>query len=277
MSAISPADLPVIGAALDIRSIDSHLPWLFERQRDLEIQDFCHAELLSGDWKSVAEAYKAKLAGFGGRVGIHGPFWGLPTASIDPDIRAVVSRRMLQAMDTAEWIGATHMVVHSPFTTWDYNNLPYNPKGFERIVALTQETLSAAVRRAEDIGLTLVIENIEDIDPASRVTLAQSFNSSSVKVSLDTGHAHYAHGSNGAPPVDYYVTAAGNTLAHVHVQDADGYADRHWRIGTGTVNWYAVFAALEKLESNPRLILEMRNHADTIPSAEYLARLGLAQ
>ncbi|MEO1114831.1 MAG: TIM barrel protein, partial [Pseudomonadota bacterium] len=133
------------------------------------------------------------------------------------------------------------------------------------------------VKRAENIGCELVIENIEDKDPHLRKILADSFGSRMVKVSIDTGHAHYAHGTAGAPPVDYYVKAAGNDLRHVHLQDADGYADRHWALGEGTINWHAVFKALSKLESDPRLIIEVRDHADVPVSIANMAALGLAQ
>ena len=96
-------------------------------------------------------------------------------------------------------------------------------------------------------------------------------------VSIDTGHAHYAHGSTGAPPVDYYVRRAGNRVEHIHLQDADGHADRHWTIGEGTICWPAVFRALGEFCANPRLILELRDKAGILPSVEYLSRLGLAR
>ena len=33
---------------------------------------------------------------------------------------------------------------------------------------------------------------------------------------------------------------------------ADGWADRHWAIGEGTIRWGAVFAALARLNGDPR-------------------------
>jgi sugar phosphate isomerase/epimerase len=102
-------------------------------------------------------------------------------------------------------------------------------------------------------------------------------NSKNVRVSLDTGHAHYAHASTGAPPVDYYVDAAGDMLTHVHLQDSDGYADRHWAPGEGTIRWLAVFRALGRLRSNPRLILELRDHGAVAAGARYLTELGVAE
>ncbi|MDB5522351.1 MAG: hypothetical protein JWM58_114 [Rhizobium sp.] len=269
--------LPIVGAAMTLNDLEIHRDWIFEKNRDLELQSFVDANTLNGDWTPVAERAKKMLDGHQGRLGIHGPFWGFVIGSQDPDVRAVVSKRLTQGIDVCAAIGATQMVIHSPYTTWSYNNLDANPGERERIVEHFQLTMKEAVKRAEDIGCTMVIENIEDIDPNIRVALADSFNSPAVAVSIDTGHAYYAFGSTGAPPVDYYVTAAGNRLQHVHLQDADGYADRHWSLGEGTIQWHSVFKALSKLESNPRLIIEIKDKSKIPASAAYLASLGIAE
>ena len=269
--------LPIVGAPMTLQELEIHRDWLFEKQRDLELQSFIDAETLNGDWKPLAAHARKLLDGYTGRLGIHGPFWGFVINSQDPDIRAVVARRLDQALDVCAAINASQVVIHSPYTTWSYNNLENFPGERERVIENTHLTLDAAVRRAADMGCTLVIENIEDKDPHDRVRLADTFNSPAVAVSIDTGHAHYAHGSTGAPPVDYYVKAAGNRLQHIHLQDADGFADRHWALGEGTVNWRAVFAALSKVESNPRLIIEIKDKSKIPASAAYLASLGLAQ
>jgi sugar phosphate isomerase/epimerase len=64
-------------------------------------------------------------------------------------------------------------------------------------------------------------------------------------------------------------------LHHVHLQDAEGYADRHWVIGEGTIGWYAVFRALSQLQSAPRLILELRDKSGIPASMAYLEAAGL--
>ncbi len=270
-------DLPVVGAAMALKDLEIHRDLMFAKHRDLELQDFIYADLLNGDWQSVVAQAKKQLDGHQGRVGIHGPFWGFAVDTMDPEVRAIVRKRLLQGLDVCEALGGTHMVVHSPFTTWSYNNLDNYPNGRERLVELCHLTMKDAVKRAEDIGCDLVIENIEDKNPYDRVRLADSFGSNAVAVSIDTGHAHYAHGSTGAPPVDYYVKAAGNRLRHIHLQDADGYADRHWALGQGTVNWQAVFEALGALTSKPRLIIELRDPAGIGASIAHLESLGLAQ
>jgi sugar phosphate isomerase/epimerase len=270
--------LPILGAALKLAGIRQHRDWLLELPRDLELQDFHTAETLEGDWRPLVAETKKLLDGHQGRLGIHGPFWGFKLDSHDPEIRAVVRRRLLQGLEACAALGATQMVIHSPYTAWDYNNLDnYHPKGRMEVVERTHQTLREVVARAEENGVTLVIENIEDRDPHARVALAASFGSANVQVSIDTGHAHYAHGSLGAPPVDYYVHAAGEALRHVHLQDADGYADRHWNPGEGTIRWQAVFAALARLEYNPRLILEVRDATTLRRGTAFLEEMGLAR
>ncbi|OYZ97606.1 MAG: hypothetical protein B7X99_13775 [Rhizobiales bacterium 17-65-6] len=147
----------------------------------------------------------------------------------------------------------------------------------DRLFTRVHDLLRPIVARAETLGVTLVMENIEDIDPADRKDLCQSFGSSALQLSIDTGHAHYAHGSNGAPPVDYYVKSAGEMLAHVHLQDADGYADRHWQIGNGSILWPSVFKALADLPVQPRLILELADKSGIPASMAFLQSKGLGQ
>lgn len=272
-----------IGAALMVADLPAYRTWLFDGQRDLEIQDFFQTDLLLGDWRSRVDEARTLLDGFGGRLGIHGPFINVPIDNDDPEIAPIITRRFQIALDIAAALGAVQMVIHSPFTTWDHYNFGNNPaadgqmSARERKVAAVHQVLGPVVRRAESEGITLVIENIEDVMPAERADLAQSFGSSAVKLSIDTGHAHYAHGICGAPPVDYFVTEAGAELAHVHLQDADGHADRHWAPGQGTINWHAVMGAIAALPVEPHLVLELRHAKDVAEGFAYLERLGLAR
>lgn len=271
-----------IGAALMVADLPRYSDWLIADQRDLELQDFLIPDVLLGDWTDRVAAAKARLDGFEGRLGIHGPFYDLALDTADPEIAPIVSRRYVTAVEAAARLGATQMVVHSPYSTWDWYNFGNNPRlgnvpsAAERKIEKVHAVLRDAVSLAANEGITLVIENIEDIEPGFRRDLATSFGSDFVKLSIDTGHAHYAHGATGAPPVDYFVTDAGPLLAHVHLQDADGFADRHWAPGRGTINWHAVFAAIAALPQRPHLVLELRN-SDDIPAAmDYLTREGLA-
>ena len=274
---MSDQTLPVIGACMPVSALPDHLDWLLAENRDLELQSFHDAALLNGDWRSVAAQAKDLLSEHRGRLGIHGPFWGFSIASKDIDVQALVARRMDQALDVADFLGATQIVIHSPYTTWDYNNLDKEPDGRSGVIERAHATLGRAVRRAEALGVTFVIENIEDKNPLDRRALAESFASPAVRLSIDTGHALYAHTATGGAPVDYFVLQAGNMLEHVHLQDSDGYADRHWRPGMGIMRWEALFAALRTVSSRPRLVLELRDKADILPGWQVLRDRGLCR
>lgn len=273
------SELPLVGAAMPVDVLETLQDFIVNEHRDLELQDFCVPGALDADWKPIADRAKELLSGYRGRLGIHGPFWGLHIASPDKEIQKVVTRRMMQGLDVCEHLSATQMVIHSPYITWDYNNLDNAPdrQAYQSVLDHAHSTMDEVVRRAEQIGVTMVVENIMDKDPDIRRILAEDFNSSAMAVSIDTGHAHYACGSTGAPPVDYFVRRAGNSLQHIHLQDADGYADRHWNIGEGNISWHAVFRALGELTSKPRLILELREKTGILPSVEWLRNHNLAR
>jgi sugar phosphate isomerase/epimerase len=279
-----PNNLPTLGVALTLNALENVeglRAFVFDHDRDLEIQDLVPVGALENDlWKITADRARTLLDGHHGRVGIHGPFEGLQIDTPDPEIRAIVQRRMNAAIDALIAIdggrGLGHMVLHSPYSTWHWYNRGTHYDDTAAIFERTHRCLKDIVRRAGDHGLTLVLENCEDKDPAERVALAASFNSPAMRVSLDTGHAHYAHGVTGAPPVDVFVRTAGSALAHVHLQDADGVADRHWAIGRGTILWHSVFTALNALPEMPRLIVEMAHIRDAFASAAYLRERGLA-
>lgn len=271
-----------IGAALTLPDLPEHRDWLFAGERDLEMQDFIDPATLGDDWRDRVDAIRTALDGFTGRRGIHGPFHDLPLDMKDAELAAILSRRMVRAVEAAAALHATQMVIHSPFKTWDWFNFGNNPaegnrlSAFDATIERVCANLAPAVALAEAHGVTLVIENIEDIDPGWRRRIAERFASDAVRLSIDTGHAHYAHCATGAPPVDYFVTDAGEMLAHVHLQDADGFADRHWPPGRGSVNWHAVFRAIAALPVRPHLVLELRHAADIPAAMTWLERKGLA-
>lgn len=269
--------LPLLGAAFEAQSLEKHLDWLVEEHRDLELQQFFTADVLAGDWRPLAAHTKSRLRGWNGRLGLHGPFVGFALDTGDTEVRDVVRRRMDQSLDVAADVEATQIVVHSPFRTWDSHNLDAMDGARTALVERVHATMGAAVRRAETLGVTFVIENIEDKDPIGRVELARSFGSRAVGVSLDTGHAQYAHRATGAPPVDFHIRAAGDLLTHVHLQDTDGYADRHWPPGEGSIPWPGVFDALARLHSRPRLILELKDKDRVPAAAAWLAGQQLAR
>ncbi|MEL6677368.1 MAG: sugar phosphate isomerase/epimerase family protein [Pseudomonadota bacterium] len=264
-----------VGACLKIDEIADHRDWLFDAERDIELQDFMTWAALTTDRADLIAAAKAALDGHRGRLGLHGPFEGLDIDNKDPELRPIITARFLQTLEAAEALGARQVVLHSPYTLWYQNNV-HSWTGYpEAKLGRIHDVLDPVVRRAEEFGIRLVIENIQDVDPATRRWMVDSFDSAAIALSIDTGHAHLARRMSGAPPVDYFVRDAGDQLAHVHIQDVDGHADRHWPPGEGEIEWEAVFRALADCASAPHLVLELRQKADIPKGFAYLQARGL--
>jgi sugar phosphate isomerase/epimerase len=276
MLAIPDQTLPIVGAAMPIEALTLNQAWILEQNRDLELQDGFRSDVIDGDWKALVAKAKTLLEGYTGRMGIHGPFDGLLIASWDAPVQEFVRSRYLKALEFAEGLGASHMVMHSPFLYFGHAMVAHSKAhGLHDQIAWAHETLNAVVARASEIGCQIVIENIRDTNPLPLLELVKSFNSEFVRVSLDTGHANLMH-QIGAPTADQWVLDAGEYLGHVHLQDNDGQLDRHWHPGRGSINWYAVFKALENLEHQPRLILEVRD-ADVMPAFDWLVNQGFVR
>ena len=66
-----------IGACLMPHEIEDHRNWLFDADRDIELQGFSLHKDLTTEFEDRISAARKALAGFKGRLGIHGPYEGL--------------------------------------------------------------------------------------------------------------------------------------------------------------------------------------------------------
>jgi sugar phosphate isomerase/epimerase len=279
MQAHPKASLPTIGTALYLPQLPSFLDWLAEGQRDLELQDPCLPHYLDHDWRAEAEAGRDLLfkAGYHGRLGIHAAYEGMELYVQDRKMQAVIRERFLESLAFGRVLGATQMVIHSPFIAFGSATVNYTPRARrQHIIDTAHAILEPVLLVAEQMGCTLVIECIRDKSTVPLLDLVQSFGSDYVRLSIDTGHAAIMERDGGTPP-QQWVEEAGDLLAHVHVQDVDGHDDRHWAVGNGNINWNAFFTSLRALRHSPRLVLELDDPEAILPSIAELARLGLAR
>jgi sugar phosphate isomerase/epimerase len=265
-----------MGAAIRLSEIPAYIDWLVADQRDLEIQDPGYPDYLDTDWRAEAQAGRDLLVsrGYSGRLGIHAAYDGLDLFTHDRKVREVIQTRYLQSLEFGALLNATHMVIHSPFVAFGSAFANYSPaSGRKWVIDATHAALEKVLPVAQQQNCTLVIECIMDKSPFPLIELVRSFQSDHVRLSIDTGHAFIMAQDGGAPP-HQWVLEGGDLLEHVHVQDVDGHADRHWAVGDGNINWFAFFRALRTLEHSPRLVLEVQ---EVMRSFQWLQRSGLVR
>jgi sugar phosphate isomerase/epimerase len=188
---------------MPIAALADYREWLIAGQRDLEIQDACDPTVLNGDWSTLVQQARSLLDGYQGRLGVHGPFMGLTIMARDPKLRTLVQERLRQGLEMASALGATHMVVHSPFDFFGSPFLPHSSgHGLADQLELVHSTLDPLVSMAQQANCTLVIETIYDLHTAPLLALIRSFQSNFVRLSIDTGHAFIKHQFGGPHPIN---------------------------------------------------------------------------
>ncbi|MEM0950126.1 MAG: TIM barrel protein [Pseudomonadota bacterium] len=265
-----------IGACLKHDEIAAHRDWLFDQARDIELQDFMSHAALNEELADRIVSATAALDGHTGRVGIHGPFEGLDIDNKDAELRPLITARFLAALEAADQVGERQMVMHSPFTLWYQNNI-HSFEGYaEKKLGRIHDVLGPVVTRGEALGITLVIENIQDVRPETRRAMVDSFGSRAIALSIDTEHAQLARRMLAPRLWRISWRMHGAQLAHVHLQDVDGHADRRWAPGDGEIEWPAVFRALAKCQNVPHLVLQLRDKNQIPAGFAYLRDAGLA-
>jgi len=165
--------LPIpIGAALPMKELPAYRAWLLADQRDLEIQDFYNNNLLDDDWRPLVRAAKTQLAGYAGRLGIHGPTDGLPLITSDQRVQRLVQERLHQALDVCAEVGATHLVLHSPFDCFGHPQMNHSwSHGLQQEIDLAYATLAPIVPLAAQLTCSIMLEvcELQAIDVEGRL------------------------------------------------------------------------------------------------------------
>ena len=171
---------------------------------------------------------RRELMGFE-RVSVHGPLGNASLASINPGIWRESLRQHLATIELAHDIGAAVLVVHPG----DLRDARFAAE-FTR---LAEEALGRLARRAEELGVTLAVENCgpyhAGIDRRAEdlVALITHVGSSRLQACLDTGHG--AVNGNTAD----LVRLLGDAIVHLHVHDNHGQQDEHLPVGRGTIDF----------------------------------------
>lgn len=205
----------------------------------LELDDFCTAVNMDenfGHWDARTRAFLKQSS----RCILHAPFAELSPCAIDPLIRDVARRRLLQAVQLCGRYGIQRMVVHSGF-------IPrvYFPEWFiEQGSAFFRDLLAVCPD-----SFHIMIENVLDPDPQPLLEMVAAIDDPRASVCLDVGHANVAS----RMPVTDWLRILSPKLSHLHLHDNDGSWDTHSVPGDGNIGFPAL---LEHIPKNATLTFE---------------------
>ena len=224
-------------------------------------------------WESQVspETVRDRAQELGLRLSLHAPSYDLNPLSINPEVRSVSKRQVLESLTTATRMGANIVVVHPGFVSSSTDNV-------EEYWARLEEFAGLLNDQARALGVTVGIEAMEkkklqfvtDLPALERLAgLLEANGLERVGLTLDVAHA-----STVGDALEYVRRVP--RVVHAHLSDSSP-SKTHALMGEGRLPMAEIIPVLlERMRSAPGLIaLEGRFAADE-PRAVEVARQALS-
>ncbi len=174
------------------------------------------------------------------------------TADLTQSLRETSVDEVIKSLELAAELHSLKVVLHPGFI----GGLGVFVMNTAREYAF--ESLDAIVKRADQLGLTLCIENMFPrsnslINPEDFVEVFEQFPT--LKLTFDTGHANM--GSGGGKRIFDFIDRFYGRIDHVHANDNFGKEDNHLPIGAGTIDFQSVVRSLKKVGYDATITLEV--------------------
>ncbi|WP_338751584.1 sugar phosphate isomerase/epimerase [Bacillus sp. FJAT-52991] len=203
------------------------------------------------EWNVMEDSFQTlvpKLQSLPISYTIHPPAWDINLTSENRATRETAFSEYKKAIHFAGLIKASHVVIHPGFC--------FSPL-FNKQVAQQRaaDYINELCQIAKPLNVKLAIENV-GYNGSSLFTQEEYTNfletiDETAGFLIDTGHAHLNNWD-----IPRLIKETKDRLLALHIHDNDGIGDDHLAIGEGTIEWKAVFAAINDYASHCEFILE---------------------
>jgi sugar phosphate isomerase/epimerase len=192
---------------------------------------------------------------------VHGPVHDLNPGSLDVIVRDYTRHCYFKTLAVCHALGAKALVLHLGLN-------PLLPEGaLDEWLDTSVKTWEPIVDMAEQMGLTIRLENMFVPTPRFLVSLKERLKSEALKMCFDVGH--FTIFSNTS--LKHWLDEIGDYIEEVHLSDNQGVEDVHLPLGRGKVDFRGLFDELSARNILPQFTIEM--HSDMFESSlKYLDR-----
>ncbi|GAB4352159.1 MAG: sugar phosphate isomerase/epimerase [Candidatus Abyssubacteria bacterium] len=252
-----------VSAALPYRMISRKLNFLIRNSLGLEVV------LYDTDWICNYSGDKVqeiahRLWDGGVDVSAHGPVHDLNAGSLDVVIRDYTRHCYFKTLAICHALGAKNLVLH----------LGLNPllpeSALDKWLFHSVRTWTPIVEMAEQLRITIALENMFIPDPQYLIALKEQLRSDIVRYCFDIGHYH----AFSKVPLSNWLDELGTDIVEVHLNDNMGSEDEHLALGKGSIDFRRFFRELATRKIMPRFVIEMTSEKFE-ESLDYLARNDL--
>lgn len=242
-------------ATYSLEHVLTYRPWAEQMGYGLELHNFVNPAQLT-DLPQQLIAYKQALRDFAGPVGLHGAFYDMVSASVDPAIVKLTRHRYQQSLEIAGELGASYVVFHMNYMG-GFKLANYRAGWHQRQVDFWGEFIQMSAH----FGITVLLENMWADDPCLAKDILAEVNHPQLRACFDVAHAALFSPT----PLDVWFTTLAPYIHCLHVNNHDGSLDLHWPLNRGTIDYKAVLQQVAQLPRPVHLTLEMpdRQHIET--------------
>ncbi len=173
------------------------------------------------------------------------------TADLYESIRSASRKEVLEALEASSQLGVKKAVLHPSYVT----GLGKYVK--DEVKKLGYEFLETVYVRANDLGITLCLENMTPMEmwlsePEEFIGVFEKFEK--MKLTLDLGHANIQTKES---TVHEFIKLYGKKIGHLHVSDNFGKEDNHLPLGCGKIKFDEIFSEIKKTGYDDTMTLEV--------------------
>lgn len=245
-----------------LSDIDNYLNFSEKYNAGFEYNDFFVTKLLDDSF-SLDRVIKQYMSVRSDRSldTMHGAFLDICVNSADSKIFEVSDFRVRQCMDIAAKMGLKAVIFHTNYIV-NFRLQSYINSWIDRNEEYWRQILK------DYGGQCIYIENMFDDKPYMLAELAKRMTDEPrFGVCLDIAHALIS-----GSPVNLWYDTLKPYVKHFHINDNDGIEDLHNPAGTGVLDWKGFSYWCNQLDSNPSILIEVRNFSDLTTSIEYMQK-----
>ncbi|MCM1056936.1 MAG: sugar phosphate isomerase/epimerase [Firmicutes bacterium] len=197
---------------------------------------------------------------------MHGAFFDIVPFSWDRGISRHSLYRMEQSAEIAAALGCRAVIFHA--------GLRPEFAGGERYYRNWLQTMAeAAEKLAEQSGVEIYYENVQENSPAQLAELADRLRDESrFGICLDVAHLMLTRET---PPEEWFRRLA-PYIRHFHLNDNHLRTDDHLALGRGNIDWKEMFHSIRRYGLQDKsMLLEVNGLEKIRTSLEYLEKAGL--
>ena len=239
-----------------------------EKKIGLELSYFASPWHLEEDnIKKELKKHKELLKNFKQDTSLHGAFYGLNPVARDEMLLDVCKFRTQQSIDIATELGMDKIVFHANYH--HSNKIGYKEIWTDKQVAFWSQFIPVLEKR----GISIFIENTAEENASYIANVLSKLDHPQIKTCYDTGHSSCF--TNSKLHVNEWVKGYGKHLGYIHLHSNDSTQDQHIAFHKGKQDFTGFFDEVQKMETLPHLIVEVKSRDSYLDTMAELERIGI--